>query len=284
MASALPTGPDRVRASDSDRDRITSFIRSNYEAGRLSDDELEQRLGKATKARTLGDLRQLIGDLPQPSTSPTQRAAKPAVYAGRAAHHGLRTKLGAVGGSIVGAFIILIIIGAALSGSDSDSDSTSSESTDNQPHKVTRVKEGGTGVDEGLAFKVQSVHLLRKVAQAPEEGGGQVDAGPHQRFVVANVKATNHADKPVDPFCASTGASLVVRGGQAFEPIDGLYRLAGNYSVICGGGMQPGTSAKLALVFRVPAGVQPKHLDLWNSDNDVTGDAFRGYSRVRVKL
>jgi len=56
-----------LRASDADRERVAKFLREQHAVGRLNHDELEERLGRAYRAVTMGDLDRLIGDLPQPN-------------------------------------------------------------------------------------------------------------------------------------------------------------------------------------------------------------------------
>jgi hypothetical protein len=58
---------DRFRASDADRDRVADALREHYAAGRLSADELDERLTTALSARTLGELNQVLTDLPGPA-------------------------------------------------------------------------------------------------------------------------------------------------------------------------------------------------------------------------
>ena len=53
-----------LRASDEDRERFAAELRTHAVAGRLSTDELEERLQQAYEARTLGDLEALHRDLP----------------------------------------------------------------------------------------------------------------------------------------------------------------------------------------------------------------------------
>jgi hypothetical protein len=68
---------ERIRASDADRDHITARLREHFAAGRLTSDELDERVSAALKAKTLGDLRQLMTDLPEPvpaAPKATQRA------------------------------------------------------------------------------------------------------------------------------------------------------------------------------------------------------------------
>src|SRR4051794_18334795 len=53
-----------VRASDSDRERVVEFLRHHYGAGRLTEDDLSERIESAYGARTVGELDALIADLP----------------------------------------------------------------------------------------------------------------------------------------------------------------------------------------------------------------------------
>jgi hypothetical protein len=54
-----------VRASDVDRERTLRHLRRHYAAGRLEADELEERVGAATRARSRDELRALTFDLPR---------------------------------------------------------------------------------------------------------------------------------------------------------------------------------------------------------------------------
>jgi hypothetical protein len=53
-----------MRASDADRERALVALRAHGADGRLSPEELEQRVEAALKARTHGELRALFSDLP----------------------------------------------------------------------------------------------------------------------------------------------------------------------------------------------------------------------------
>ena len=63
-----------MRAGDEDRDRTITVLREAFAEGRLTQDEFQQRLGKAQEAKTFGELDALTTDLP---TAPP--AAAPAV-------------------------------------------------------------------------------------------------------------------------------------------------------------------------------------------------------------
>ena len=54
----------RIRASDADRDRTAALLREHHAAGRLTADEFNERLDKAYAAKTLGELDELLADLP----------------------------------------------------------------------------------------------------------------------------------------------------------------------------------------------------------------------------
>jgi len=55
-----------VRASDADRERAARGLRDHYAAGRLSDDDLTERIDAAYAARTTSELAALTADLPSP--------------------------------------------------------------------------------------------------------------------------------------------------------------------------------------------------------------------------
>jgi hypothetical protein len=53
-----------LRASDSDREQIAERLRHATAEGRLLAEELEERLTRALRARTYGELDELVSDLP----------------------------------------------------------------------------------------------------------------------------------------------------------------------------------------------------------------------------
>jgi hypothetical protein len=54
----------RIRASDEDRERVVSLLREHHAAGRLTAEEFNERLDKAYRAKTIGELDELMADLP----------------------------------------------------------------------------------------------------------------------------------------------------------------------------------------------------------------------------
>lgn len=68
---------DRIRASDADREHVTARLREHFAAGRLTSDELDDRISAALNAKTYGELRQLMGDLPEPALAAPGAAQHP---------------------------------------------------------------------------------------------------------------------------------------------------------------------------------------------------------------
>jgi hypothetical protein len=61
-------------ASDADRERIAERLREATAEGRLTAEELEERLERAFAARTEADLEPLVADLPSPAGTRPRRA------------------------------------------------------------------------------------------------------------------------------------------------------------------------------------------------------------------
>jgi Domain of unknown function (DUF1707) len=59
-----------LRAADADRERIAERLRQAAAEGRLTPDELEERLEVALSARTYAELDGLVGDLPRREAEP----------------------------------------------------------------------------------------------------------------------------------------------------------------------------------------------------------------------
>jgi hypothetical protein len=58
------------KASDADRDRFAIRLQEQYGRGRLTEEELEERLGQVYAARTLAELYRITADLPHPGPRP----------------------------------------------------------------------------------------------------------------------------------------------------------------------------------------------------------------------
>jgi Domain of unknown function (DUF1707) len=68
---------DRIRTSDADRERVTGRLRDHFAEGRLTREELDERVTAALNARTFGELRRVLADLPEPAPVLATRAAGP---------------------------------------------------------------------------------------------------------------------------------------------------------------------------------------------------------------
>ena len=60
----VPTDPSRLRAADADRDRAAEMLRRAAAEGRITFEELDERIGRAYGAKTFADLEALTSDLP----------------------------------------------------------------------------------------------------------------------------------------------------------------------------------------------------------------------------
>jgi uncharacterized protein DUF1707 len=68
---------DRMRASDADREAVSARLRDHYAEGRLTQDELDERVSAALSAKTFGELRTLTTDLPGPVPLPPRNDPRP---------------------------------------------------------------------------------------------------------------------------------------------------------------------------------------------------------------
>ncbi|MFI7704428.1 DUF1707 domain-containing protein [Nonomuraea sp. NPDC049480] len=69
--------PHELRASDTDRERIAQVLQDAHADGRLTLEELEERLGVLYSARTLGELAQLTTDLLPAEEQPLNLDGRP---------------------------------------------------------------------------------------------------------------------------------------------------------------------------------------------------------------
>ena len=289
---SIPPGPARMRAGDAERERVAVAIREHWHAGRLTDEELEQRLGRVFASRTLGDLRTLVSDLPVPPAPPRSSSAHARAYVSRALVGWLK-KLVVLAASV---FAVLVVIGLAV-GDDEEAervdrvDRTPPRRADRGPDlgplpaqpKVTRVREGRTGVDDGLAFRVLRVRPEETVPLRSDRGGGELAPGEGRKYLVADVRFENRTKAPADPFCGSGGAQLRTRDGRGHEIIGDLYKLEGN-QVMCSGGLSPGDTTEVKLVFSVPPSARARDLEIWNSDAEANDDILGARTRLRFEV
>ena len=97
--------PSDLRASDQERERAVAEIRDHFAAGRLTEDELDERVAAAYTARTQRELAVLRADLPAlPATREQERAA----LAER--RRKLQRRLLQETGGLIGAFLLCTAI------------------------------------------------------------------------------------------------------------------------------------------------------------------------------
>ena len=66
----------KIRASDADRDRSAAALREHLAAGRLTNEEFDERLDKTYAAKTLGELNDVMVDLPRTDSSSSPRMSR----------------------------------------------------------------------------------------------------------------------------------------------------------------------------------------------------------------
>jgi hypothetical protein len=100
----MPKPPD-LRVSDEERERAAAEIREHFAAGRLTEEELDERIAAAYAARTQRELGALRADLP---ALPATRARERAALAQR--RRQLQRRLLQETGGLLGAFLICTVI------------------------------------------------------------------------------------------------------------------------------------------------------------------------------
>jgi hypothetical protein len=97
-----------MRASDAEREQAGDALREHYAAGRLTSEELAERLDRVYAARTIAELDELTVDMPSLPVSPAARGTE---LAARRAE--LRSRLVQHAGGAFTPFVICTIIWAA---------------------------------------------------------------------------------------------------------------------------------------------------------------------------
>ena len=113
----MPASP-QMRASDDDRDRAASLLREHHAAGRLTIEEFQERLDAAYRSKTLGEIDELMADLPAidlyhlPDESMRRMARAPAAQpvAPRSEHGRLSPAWRAAWGSWASVSLVLFVI------------------------------------------------------------------------------------------------------------------------------------------------------------------------------
>ena len=96
--------PPQMKASDADRDAVVAALSEHFQTGRLTPEEFDERAGRALAARTLGELDELMADLPAVNVAGPAPVAQP---------RGLRYPLlAAVAAALVVLVIVTFVLGA----------------------------------------------------------------------------------------------------------------------------------------------------------------------------
>jgi len=69
MSQHLPARTGPIRIGDAERDQAVAVLSEHFVAGRLTQDEFEERSNQATRARYADDLSPLFADLPESAAS-----------------------------------------------------------------------------------------------------------------------------------------------------------------------------------------------------------------------
>ena len=111
--NGFPSGG--IRVSDADRDQAIAELSQHFQAGRLTQEEFEERSGRALQARTGDDLAALFTDLPGQGTAAVPAAGGPVFGAGGAGDLNRMSHLPTARLVILGVLAV-IIVGNVLGG------------------------------------------------------------------------------------------------------------------------------------------------------------------------
>jgi Domain of unknown function (DUF1707) len=103
-----------LRASDEDREHLVAVLREQMVAGRLTSEEFDERVGAAYAAKTWGDLRALVKDLPVTTVFADERVPPPRLAPRPPVRVPARTRRPSPLLPIAIAFLVLLIISDRL--------------------------------------------------------------------------------------------------------------------------------------------------------------------------
>jgi hypothetical protein len=115
-ADEIAAGQGRWRASHTDREQVVGALQAAFVQGRLTADELDERVGQALAARTYADLAALTTDLPADPTPAVQPAPAPPPAPARrlqnpAARRAVKTGAGAIGVAVIALGAVIAVAG-----------------------------------------------------------------------------------------------------------------------------------------------------------------------------
>lgn len=113
-ADEIAAGQGRWRASHADREQVVGALQAAFVQGRLTADELDERVGQALAARTYAELAALTTDLPAdptpavqpaPASPPARRLQNPA------ARRAVKAGAGAIGVAVIALGVVIAVAG-----------------------------------------------------------------------------------------------------------------------------------------------------------------------------
>jgi hypothetical protein len=115
-ADEIAAGQGRWRASHADREQVVGALQAAFVQGRLTGDELHERVGQALAARTYAELAALTTDLPpDPAPAPQPAPVPPPAPARRlqnpAARRAVKTGASAIGVAVIALGAVIAVAG-----------------------------------------------------------------------------------------------------------------------------------------------------------------------------
>jgi hypothetical protein len=115
-ADEIAARQGRWRASHADREQVVGALKAAFVQGRLTADELDERVGQALAARTYAELAALTTDLPADPTPAVQPAPAPPPAPARrlqnpAARRAVKAGAGAIGVAVIALGVVIAVAG-----------------------------------------------------------------------------------------------------------------------------------------------------------------------------
>ena len=115
-ADEIAAGQGRWRASHADREQVVGVLQAAFVQGRLTADELHERVGQALAARTYAELAALTTDLPADPTPALQPAPAPPPAPARRPQNPAARRAVKAGASAIGVAVIALGTVIAVAG------------------------------------------------------------------------------------------------------------------------------------------------------------------------
>ncbi|MFI9271267.1 DUF1707 domain-containing protein [Kitasatospora sp. NPDC052896] len=193
MSGDLVPGDGGLRASHEDRDRVVERLRVAAGDGRLTAEELEERLDVALNARTYGELEVLLTDLPAEQVAPGQLPVAPAKEL---------VRLQARGGNInrVGPWVVPRRIELEVRGGNARLD-------------FTQAQFAGSTLDLAIALRGGNLHLVVPPEVAVDVDSVSTRGGNVRQLVRRDPQAAPVPIRLLVTLSGEvTGGNVIVRG------------------------------------------------------------------------